>query len=111
MSAQKNVIIMGIIGLVAAIAVGYYTNPVAAIAILIAAGVSIVVYLKKLYTVVEANKINVVSGGGKIKPYKDGDTYTFLPLFQKRDIVTRSVIEIGVPKIKLLDTDTLPFAV
>jgi flotillin len=111
-SAQKNIILFIIIGIILSTLLYIATESIQlVIFVILVTFACIMLYLKKLYTVVEANKIHVVSGGGRIRPFKDGETYTFLPLLQKRDIVTRSVIEIGVPRIKLLDTDNLPFAV
>ena len=70
-----------------------------------------IILLRTLYRVVRTNEIHVVAGLGTEKQYLGGDSYTFFPFFYQRNIVQRSVIEIAVPKIKLLDRDNLPFAV
>ncbi|OLS24099.1 MAG: hypothetical protein HeimC2_23730 [Candidatus Heimdallarchaeota archaeon LC_2] len=68
-----------------------------------------VVFLKN-FTVVPPHEIHVISGR-KFSIYDASGRYVFIPFFQTRNILSKAVIEIIVPKIQLHDKNYLPFAV
>ncbi|MDH5400940.1 MAG: SPFH domain-containing protein [Candidatus Heimdallarchaeota archaeon] len=63
------------------------------------------------YNVVKPDEVHVISGRGKIKMFNGGQSYRYFPLIHKKNIISTSVIEIAVQRIKLLDSSNLPFAV
>lgn len=73
--------------------------------------VAFILYLWKNFTVVPPNEAHVISGGTKPKIYDGKGRYILLPFWQTRNILSKVVIEISIPSIRLHDKDYLPFAV
>ncbi|MCY3411930.1 MAG: hypothetical protein INQ03_09905 [Candidatus Heimdallarchaeota archaeon] len=68
-------------------------------------------YAWKNFTVVPPDQAHVISGGAKPKIYDGHGRYILLPFWQTRNVLSKAVIEISVPSIRLHDKDYLPFAV
>ncbi|MHA2404203.1 MAG: SPFH domain-containing protein [Candidatus Kariarchaeaceae archaeon] len=68
------------------------------------------IYMIKNYTIVPPHEAHVISGG-KFKIFDGQGRYVYWPLWQTRNILSKAVLEISVPSIRLHDKDHLPFAV
>jgi len=69
-----------------------------------------IIFVIRNYTVVPPHEIHVISGG-KFKIHDGQGKYLFYPFIQTRNILSKAVIEIIVPRIQLHDKNYLPFAV
>ncbi|MHA2252371.1 MAG: SPFH domain-containing protein [Candidatus Kariarchaeaceae archaeon] len=67
-------------------------------------------YMIKNFTVVPPHEAHVISGRG-FKIFDGQGRYVYFPLWQTRNILSKAVLEISVPSIRLHDKDYLPFAV
>ncbi len=67
--------------------------------------------MAKNFTIVGPNEAHVISGGKSAKVYDGYGRYVFMPFLYKRIIMSKTVIEVSIPMIRLHDRDNLPFAV
>ncbi|MCH8905505.1 MAG: hypothetical protein IH840_00320 [Candidatus Heimdallarchaeota archaeon] len=67
-------------------------------------------YFYKNFTVVPPHEAHVISGR-KFEVFDGSGRYIFFPIWQTRNILSKTVIEISVPRINLHDKDYLPFGV
>jgi len=111
-SANKLIIGTLLAGIIAGIYVGWQAGNVFAGVSTFIIFIGILVFLMlTVYNVVSSEDIHVIAFGGTEREYRGGDSYFFVPKIMKRNKLKRSVIEIAVPRIKLLDQDNLPFGV
>ncbi|MCE7734814.1 MAG: hypothetical protein GPJ54_08065 [Candidatus Heimdallarchaeota archaeon] len=68
------------------------------------------VFILRNFTVVPPHEIHVISGRG-FKIFDGAGRYVYIPFLQTRNILSKAVIEIIVPRIQLHDKNYLPFAV
>ena len=78
---------------------------------LIVAGVIIFALLVKNLNVVAPNEAHVIAGGKKTRVYDGRGRYVFIPIMNTKNVLSKSVIEVSIPQIKLHDMNYLPFAV
>ncbi|MHA2029125.1 MAG: SPFH domain-containing protein, partial [Candidatus Kariarchaeaceae archaeon] len=69
-----------------------------------------IIFLLKNLTIVPPHEIHVISGR-KFKIFDGSGRYFYIPFLETRNILSKAVIEIIVPKINLHDKNYLPFAV
>ncbi len=111
-SANKLIIFILLAGAATGIYIGITTRSVRGGIFIFLIFVGVLVFLMTtVYNVVSSEEIHVIAFGGKESQYRGGDSYFYIPRAMKRNKVKRTVIEIAVPRIKLLDRDNLPFGV
>ncbi len=88
----------------------YWVNPALGAGLTIAFIIAFILMLRS-YTVVDLQSIHVLSGNGRVTEKVGGQSYIYLPFVTKRSIVPLQVLEIAIPRIKLLDMNNLPFGV
>ncbi len=108
--SAKLIGIFAVVALIATIGVYIYVGSAAGI-LLGLASVIVLVLLLRAYTVVDLQEVHVISGKGKVKEYTAGQSYLYFPYLEKRNIVPLRVLEIAIPRIKLMDMNNLPFGV
>lgn len=107
--SAKLIGLYGILAIIVTAAVALYSTAAATV-LGIVLGL-IFIFLLRGYTVVDLQEVHVLSGKGKVKEYTAGQSYLYFPYLEKRNIVPLRVLEIAIPRIKLMDMNNLPFGV